>query len=90
MPLLTYVTGPGPGVSFTGKVVRIEMDGFAIIKFDRPIGPSSNIHGIVTSSTTSYSPFTALRPGTLVEGTAEADERDVASIKTFQIASRSS
>jgi hypothetical protein len=72
---------------FTGKVVRIEADGFAIIKFENPIGPSSNNFGVVTSSTTSVSPLTSVHAGVKVIGRAEADQRDVASIKEFQIVS---
>jgi hypothetical protein len=85
----TFVTNDPRTIRFTGKVVRFEADGFGIIAFDHPIGPSSNALGIVTSSTTSISPLAALRPGVEVEGTAEADERNVASIKTFQIVSGS-
>jgi hypothetical protein len=88
MPMFSYVGGPNR-FAFTGKVVRIEADGFGIVKFDQPIGPTSNDYGIVTSSSTSTSPLAALGPGVQVEGTAEADERNVASIKTFQITSRS-
>jgi hypothetical protein len=78
-----------PRFSFTGRVVRIEADGFGIIKFDTAIGPSANSFGVVTSSTTAISPFTSLHPGVRVEGTAIADERDVASIKEFRIVSSS-
>jgi hypothetical protein len=88
MPVSTFVTDD-PVVPFTGKVVRIEADGFGIIQFDAPIGPSANAFGIVTSSTTTISPLASLRPGVRVEGTAAADERDAASIKTFQIVSPS-
>ena len=93
MPPSTFVTNDPATIWFTGEIVRIEADGFGIVKFDHPIGPSANALGIVTSSTTSISPFTDLRPGARVEGTAEgtagADERNVAFIKTFQLVSRS-
>ena len=36
----------GPPLSFTGSVVRIEADGFGIIKFDGAIGPSANTFGV--------------------------------------------
>jgi hypothetical protein len=82
----TFATKQPRTIPFTGKVVRFEADGFGIIEFDRPIGPSSNSFGVVTTSTTfSVSPLTALRPGLEVKGMAEADERNVASIKTFEI-----
>jgi len=89
MPILTYTSNNPPTFRFTGRVIRIEADGFGIIQFDRPIGPSGNTMGIVTSSSTSISPLTSLRADDKIEGTAEADERDVASIKTFEIVSRS-
>jgi hypothetical protein len=78
---------PPDTYDFTGKIVRIEADGFAIIKFENPIGPSSNNFGVVTSSTTSVSPLTSVHAGVTVVGKAEADQRDVASIKEFQIVS---
>ena len=78
---------PPDTYDFTGKVVRIEADGFAVIKFENPIGPSSNNFGVVTSSTTSVSHLRPVRAGVKVIGRAEADQRDVASIKEFQIVS---
>jgi hypothetical protein len=39
-------------VKFTGLVVRIEADGFGIVRFDNPIGPSANQVGLLSSSTT--------------------------------------
>jgi len=36
---------------FDGTVVRVERDGFGIVKFDHPIGPSANTIGLVSSST---------------------------------------
>jgi hypothetical protein len=80
----------GPPLSFTGMVVRIEADGFGIIKFDSAIGPSANTFGVVTTSTTAISSFSQLHPGVRVEGIAYADQRDVAAIKEFRIVSSSS
>jgi hypothetical protein len=70
-----------PEVKFSGTVVRVEADGFGIIEFDRPIGPSGNTVGIFSSSTSSSLPFSTLRPGVHVTGTAEAGERDAAAVK---------
>jgi hypothetical protein len=89
MVIRTFVVD-GPPIkpeSFKSEVVRVEADGFGIIKFDTAIGPNANTFGIVTSSTTTISPFTSLRAGVRVEGTAYADDRDVASIKEFKIVS---
>jgi len=76
-------------IEFSGTVVRIEADGFGIIKFDHPIGPSSNTLGFFSSSTSSALPFDDLRPGAHVIGMAEADERDIAAIKQLVVTSRS-
>ena len=72
-------------LQFAGTVVRIEADGFGIIKFDSPIGPSANTFGVFSNSTSSVLPFRDLRPGVHVVGTAEADERDLAAVKTVQV-----
>jgi hypothetical protein len=68
-------------LKFKGTVFRIEADGFGIIKFDHPIGPSGNTFGIFSSSTSSTLPFGTLRPGIQVAGTAEPDQRDAAAVK---------
>jgi hypothetical protein len=70
---------------FAGTVVRVEADGFGIIKFDRPSGPSGNTLGIFSSSTSSSLPFSTLRPGVHVAGTAEPDKRDAAAIRTLTV-----
>jgi hypothetical protein len=71
----------GTKVKFAGKVVRAEPGGFGVIHFDEPVGPSGNTHGIVSSSSgTSTATFSKLKPGTRVVGTADVDERDVASV----------
>jgi hypothetical protein len=69
---------------FQGTVLRIEADGFGIIKFDHPIGPSGNTFGVVSSSTSSSQPLRDLRPGVHVVGTAEPDKRDAAAIRTLE------
>jgi hypothetical protein len=72
-------------LKFAGTVVRVEADGFGIIKFDHPIGPSGNTFGVFSSSTSSTLPFNTLRPGLHVAGTAEPDKGDAAAIRTLRI-----
>lgn len=85
-------------VKFSGTVVRIERDGFGIVQFDKPIGPNanssfgliSNSSGtVVFSGTGNVLPFAKLKEGVHVSGTAEADERDVATVKTVVVPSSS-
>jgi hypothetical protein len=76
-------------IAFYGEVVRTERDGFTVIHFDSPIGPSANNYGLISSSTgTAAVPFTELVPGTKVKGTAESSDRDLASIKTITVVKR--
>jgi len=71
--------------NFTGTVLRVEPTGFAIVKFDRPIGPSENTHGLfsLTLGSTSTVPYRDLRPGVHVEGEAspEWDSRKLATVQ---------
>jgi hypothetical protein len=81
-----YISTMGANLKFAGTVLRVELDGFAIVKFDEPVGPSANTHGLISISTgTASVPFAHLRPGIHVVGTAEADEHDLASIKTIRV-----
>ena len=76
----------GTKVQFAGTVVRTEPGGFGIIQFDQPIGPMSNTHGIISSSSgTSTGAFSKLKPGVRVVGTAEADDHQLATVKTVQV-----
>jgi hypothetical protein len=71
---------------FTGTIVRVEPDGFGIVHFNEPIGVQANTYGIFSTtigSTVPYGP--ALKPGAQVAGTAEADQNDLAAVKTLQI-----
>lgn len=72
---------------FAGTVVRIERDGFGIVRFDQPVGPSANTHGVFSASLSSSLPFRQLKPGVHVTGTAEADDRDLAAVKTLTVES---
>ena len=38
-------------VKFSGTVVRFEPDGFGLVQFDHPIGPSGNGFGLISNST---------------------------------------
>jgi hypothetical protein len=82
-------------VKFSGTVIRIERDGFGLVQFDNPIGPNANSSfGLFSNSTGTVIQSRAgtiiqsddLRPGVRVSGTAEADERDVAVVRTVVIA----
>jgi len=82
----SYVASMSDKVTFSGKVVRIERDGFAVIHFDQPLGPSANSYGLISSSTgTTSVPYPAIIPGVKVIGTAEPSDRDLASIKTITV-----
>jgi hypothetical protein len=71
----------GTKVEFAGTVVRAEPGGFGIVHFDKPIGPEANTHGIISSSVgTSTGASLKLEPGARVVGTAETDERQLATI----------
>lgn len=72
---------------FVGTVVRTEPDGFAIVRFDRPVGPSANTFGLISTSTGTLAsvPFFDLKPGAHVSGTAEAGEANLATIKTVRV-----
>lgn len=71
---------------FAGTVVRTEPGGFGVIHFDKPVGPSGNTHGIISSSTgTSTVTFTNLKPGVRINGFADADSHQLATIRTFTI-----
>jgi hypothetical protein len=79
-------------IEFSGEVVRYERDGFGVVRFDKPIGPSANTLGIISSSSGTVVfdgagvPYHGdLKAGMLVKGTADPDERDVATVKTVII-----
>lgn len=75
---------------FSGRVVRLEPDGFCLIRFDAPSGPSANTVGLISSSTGTIVSSGAgyrLSPGAKVVGTAEPDPHEVATIKTLKLVS---
>jgi hypothetical protein len=78
-------------IKFSGKVLRFEPDGFGLIQFDQPIGPSANTHGLISNSTGTTvlggAAIQILKPGVRVTGLAEADEHDVAKVKSVAIES---
>jgi hypothetical protein len=86
MPYILVMKTTARPVQYSGTLVRIESDGFGIIQFDEPIGPSANTFGVISNSTaTVVHSGTILRPGVHVHGTAEADERDIAAVKTVTV-----
>jgi hypothetical protein len=78
-------------VHFTGTITRLEPGGFGVVKFDHPVGPRSNSHGLISPSngtaTATTIKFPTFKPGIRVSGVAEADERQIATVTTVQIAS---
>jgi hypothetical protein len=72
---------------FTGIVLRIEPDGFGIIKFDGPIGPSGNTHGVFSVTLGSTGPYRELKPGVHVSEVAEPepDHRKLATVEKILI-----
>jgi hypothetical protein len=76
--------------NFTGTVLRIEPNGFGIVQFDAPIGPSANTYGVFSITLGSTAPYTELKPGVHVVGQAkpESDARKLATIETLSISLR--
>jgi hypothetical protein len=71
---------------FSGKIVRLERDGFGVIEFDQAIGATSNTHGIFSTDISEPGvPFRHLRQGMQVKGLAEVDDRDLAAVKTIEL-----
>ena len=75
----------GEKFRFAGTVVRVEPDGFGIIRFDEPVGPSANTFGIFSNSTGTVVRFDDIKAGVHVTGMAEANERDLAAVKTVVV-----
>jgi hypothetical protein len=73
--------------NFTGTVLRIEPNGFGIIQFDVPIGPSANAYGVFSTTLGSTAPYKKLKPGVHVTGQAkpEPDARKLATIEALSI-----
>jgi hypothetical protein len=70
---------------FKGTIVRIERDGFGIVRFDEPLG--ANTYGVFSTTISSTLPFALLKRGVTVTGTAETDnKRDLAAVKTLKVA----
>lgn len=70
--------------NFLGTVVRVEQDGFGIVRFDGPL--NANTHGFfsVTSSDMKL-PLRFLKPGVHVAGTAQSSDKDLAEVTTLQL-----
>jgi hypothetical protein len=70
--------------TFAGTVVRVEGDGFGVVRFDEP--HSANTHGFFSASTMDVElPIAALKPGLHVVGTAESGNTEFAEVKTLQV-----
>lgn len=73
-------------IQFSGTVVRVERDGFGVVRFDQPIGEEANTHGVFSTTLTSSAlPYRDLRPGVHVTGVAEVSKRDVAAVKVLRV-----
>lgn len=72
---------------FSGTVLRIETDGFGIVAFDQPVG--ANTHGVFSTTISSTVPFSDLKPGVHVVGTAATSTSDFSAVKTLQVVPRS-
>jgi hypothetical protein len=72
---------------FTGTVERIESNGFGIVRFDAPLGPSANTHGVFSITVGSTGPYRELKAGVHVSGVAEPelDKRKLATIQNILI-----
>jgi hypothetical protein len=68
---------------FSGRVVRIEPDGFGIVEFGKKVG--ANTHGVFSTTISSTLPFRDMKPGVHVSGLAEVSDRDLAAVKTIEL-----
>jgi len=68
---------------FSGTIVRIEPDGFGVVRFDGKLG--ANTHGVFSSGISVSLPFRDIKPGVHVRGMAEVDDRDFAAVKTLSV-----
>jgi hypothetical protein len=72
--------------NFSGTIVRIERDGFGVVRFDEPIGAQANTHGFFSTRVTSAPlPYRDLKPGVHVIGIAEVGKRDLAAVKELRV-----
>jgi hypothetical protein len=68
---------------FSGIVIRVEADGFGIVKFDEPVG--ANTHGVFSTTISSTLPFSDLRPGVHVVGTAVSYGSNLSAVKSLLV-----
>lgn len=65
---------------FTGEVVRIEANGFGVVRFEKALG--ANTHGVFSTDLSSFDyPVDKITQGMHVEGVADVDERAIAAIR---------
>jgi hypothetical protein len=76
--------------TFEGTIVRIEPNGFGVIKFDNPIS-TGNTHGILSSTVTSTNNYLSLPVGAHVTGQVqlESDPEKFAPITSITLFPRS-
>jgi hypothetical protein len=73
-------------LKFEGQVVRVEADGFGVVKFDQKIG--ANTHGVFSTDLSTFTtPIEKLRQGMHVVGTAEVDDKEIAAIRVMSASS---
>ena len=70
--------------TFSGTVLRVEPDGFGIVKFTSPVG--ANTYGVFsTAVSTTMPPLSHLRPDVKVVGTAITSSSDFATVTSLNV-----
>jgi hypothetical protein len=80
-----YLRNMSDTKDYSGIVIRIEKDGYGIIKFDTPLG--ANTHGVFSTVVSSTLPALELKQGQRVHGEAVVDAHDLAAVKTVLVGS---
>jgi hypothetical protein len=69
---------------FSGTVLRVEPDGFGIVKFTTPVG--ANTHGVFSTAVSStLPPLSLLKPHVKVVGTAITSSSDFATVTSLNV-----
>jgi hypothetical protein len=73
-------------IKFVGEVVRVEPDGFGIVRFHNPTDPTGPSKlGMFSNSTSTMVPFHELHPGVKVIGIADIDDHEFAAVRTLTV-----
>lgn len=74
-------------LEFEGEIVRIEPDGFGVVRFDKAIGPKANTHGVFSPSQEGADiPYERIKPGMHVSGQVVVqDDRELGSIQKIEV-----